>query len=94
MTSAVNNAPAKKKRRAKSLDKVRARAGWFFVIPFLIGFILIYLPIVFESIKSSFCTTHLLKGTTFVELWHHFAALGVFAVLFNILAAITYRKQS
>lgn len=35
-----------------------------------------------------------LKGTTFVELWHHFAALGVFAVLFNILAAITYRKQS
>ena len=71
MTSAVNNAPVKK-RRSKSLDKVRARAGWMFVIPFLIGFILIYLPIVFESIKSSFCTTHLLKGTTFVG-WENYS---------------------
>ena len=72
MTSAVNNAPATKKRRAKSLDKVRARAGWLFVVPFLIGFILIYLPIVYESIKSSFCTTHLLKGTTFVG-WENYS---------------------
>ena len=35
-----------------------------------------------------------LKGTTFVELWPHFAALAIFAVLFNILAAITYKKQT
>ena len=35
-----------------------------------------------------------LKGTTFVELWHHFAALGIFVILFNLLAVITYRKQS
>ena len=71
MTSIVKNAPAKKKR-SKSLDKVRARAGWLFVVPFLIGFILIYLPIVFESVKSSFCTTHLLKGTTFVG-WENYS---------------------
>ena len=72
MTSAVNNAPAKKKRHTKSLDRHRARAGWMFVLPFLIGFILIYLPIVFESIKSSFCTTHHLKGTTFVG-WENYS---------------------
>ena len=35
-----------------------------------------------------------LKGTTFVELWHNFAALTIFAVVFNLLAAVTYRKQS
>ena len=71
MTSIVKNAPEKKKR-SKSLDRVRARAGWLFVVPFLIGFILIYLPIVFESVKSSFCTTHLLKGTTFVG-WENYS---------------------
>ena len=75
MTSAVNNMPVKKKRRAKSLERHRARAGWMFVLPFLIGFILIYLPIVAESIKSSFCTTHLLKGTTFVGLENYSKAL-------------------
>ena len=75
MTSAVNNMPAKKKKRAKSLERHRARAGWMFVLPFLIGFILIYLPIVAESIKSSFCTTHLLKGTTFVGLENYSKAL-------------------
>jgi len=35
-----------------------------------------------------------LKGTTFAELWHDFAALAGFAVVFNILAAITYKKQA
>ena len=35
-----------------------------------------------------------LKGTTFVELWHNFAALGVFVVIFNLLATITYKKQT
>lgn len=35
-----------------------------------------------------------LKGTTFIELWQNFVALGIFVIVFNILAAITYRKQS
>lgn len=35
-----------------------------------------------------------LKGTPFVELWHHFAALGLFVILFNLLAVLTYRKRS
>ena len=45
---------AKKAKRPASLDKRKAKAGWYFVAPFLIGFILIYLPIIFDSIKFSF----------------------------------------
>ena len=57
MTTAVKkDLNLKKKRKTRSLDKVRARAGWFFVLPFIIGFITIYLPIVFQSIKSTFYT--------------------------------------
>ncbi|MBO5846691.1 MAG: sugar ABC transporter permease [Clostridia bacterium] len=54
--SAVNvNVPKRKKRRKiASLDRRKARAGWFFVLPFLIGFVLIYLPIVWQSIEISF----------------------------------------
>ncbi len=46
-------APVKKKKIA-SLDRRKARAGWFFVLPFVVGFVLIYLPIIFSSIKVSF----------------------------------------
>ena len=35
-----------------------------------------------------------LKGTHITELWTNFAALGVFAIIFNTLAAITYKKQA
>ena len=45
--------PVKKKKIA-SLDRRKARAGWFFVLPFAIGLALIYLPIIFDSIKLSF----------------------------------------
>ena len=52
-TKAVSSAP--KRRRAASLDKRKAHSGWIFVAPFVIGFILIYLPIIIDSIKFSFC---------------------------------------
>lgn len=35
-----------------------------------------------------------LKGTTVAELWTNFVALGVFALIFNLLAALTYKKQA
>ena len=35
-----------------------------------------------------------LKGTTIAELWTNFVALGVFALIFNLLAALTYKKQA
>jgi len=37
-----------------SLDKRKARAGYLFVLPFILGIILIYLPILFDSIWYSF----------------------------------------
>jgi len=77
MTSAVNKT-APKRKSAKSLDRHRARAGWMFVLPFLIGFICIYLPIVFESIKSSFCNESIIKGTVFVGWQNYYDALFVY----------------
>ncbi len=35
-----------------------------------------------------------LKGAAFAELWENFMALGIFATIFNALAALTYKKQS
>ena len=45
----IDNAPGKKKRKSASLDVRKARAGWIFILPFLIGFLLIYIPIIFDS---------------------------------------------
>jgi len=65
-------APRKRKNKKKtvSLDSKKGRAGWLFVLPFVIGFILVYLPIIFDSIRYSFMTIKTLKGggfeTTFV----------------------------
>ncbi len=44
-----------KKKKIASLDRRKARGGWIFVLPFLIGFALVYLPMVVDSIKYSFC---------------------------------------
>ena len=53
---------APKKRRAASLDKRKARAGYFFVLPFLIGFIAIYLPMIWDSIVYSFSRVTIVPG--------------------------------
>ena len=42
------------KRRKVSLDARKARSGYLFVAPFLIGVVLIYLPILLDSIWMSF----------------------------------------
>ena len=44
----------KKRKRGASLDARKARAGWVFVAPFVVSFLIIYLPIVIDSIKYSF----------------------------------------
>ncbi len=75
MTSAINNKPVKKKKRAASLDRKKSRAGWVFAAPFLIGFLLIYIPILFDSIKSTFFQTHSITGSTFVGFQHYMDAL-------------------
>ena len=45
--------PKKKRRKVASLDKKKAKAGWWFILPFLFGFVTVYLPIVFRSIIYS-----------------------------------------
>lgn len=52
-TVATNVAPAKK-RRSKSLDKKKAKMGYVFVLPFILGFFIIYLPMIIESVRLSF----------------------------------------
>ena len=61
--SATKAAP--KKRKIASLDRRKARAGWFFVLPFVIGFILIYLPMIKDSIVMSFAKVHIVSGGGF-----------------------------
>ncbi len=51
-TLAAGKAP--KKRKIASLDRRKARAGWIFVLPFIIGFLIIYLPMIYESLMLSF----------------------------------------
>ncbi len=38
-----------------SLEKRKARAGWVFVLPFVLGLIFIYVPVVISSLQLSFC---------------------------------------
>lgn len=47
-------AQAANKAPVASLDKTKAKAGWLFVLPFVVCFIVIYLPLIFDSIRFSF----------------------------------------
>ncbi len=64
VTSSPKAAP-KRKRKAASLDRRKARAGWWFCMPFIAGFIAIYLPIIFDSIRYSFSKIKIVSGEGF-----------------------------
>ena len=51
MTAAKTKAPAR--RKIISLDKKKARAGWLFILPFVIAFVIIYLPMIVDSFTFS-----------------------------------------
>ncbi len=65
LQNAITKKSAPKKRKIASLDKRKARIGWYFVLPFLIGFALIYLPVIFDSVKFSFFKFNNLQGGGF-----------------------------
>ena len=67
----TNNVKVKapKKRKNASLDRRKARAGWLFVLPFVLSFVLIYLPIVFDSIRYSFSTLTRRPGQPMLVEW-------------------------
>ena len=55
MNNATVAASPKRERKKKiaSLDAKKARGGWFFVLPFVIGFVILYLPMLISSIQFS-----------------------------------------
>ncbi len=70
----VADAPIKK-RKIASLDRRKARSGWLFVLPFVLGFVLVYIPIIYESIKYSFFSYRIVNGAqvkTFVG-WNNYS---------------------
>lgn len=71
--------PAKEMHRIVSLDKKKARAGWVFVLPFVLGFLLIYIPVIWQSISFSFSEINYIQGggyiTEFVGLDNYKNAL-------------------
>ncbi len=78
----INNPP--KKRRAKSLDKRKAKMGYVFVAPFLIGFFIIYLPMIIDALRLSFSTYD--KGKyVFVGMEHYSYAFGEHAEFTKVL---------
>ncbi len=95
-----------KKRRIASLDRRKASSGWIFVLPFVIGFVLIYLPVIFDSVKYSFERISVQTGgglvTEFVG-WQNYRealiddpkfvqtlVLGIQELLFDIPAIIIF----
>ena len=85
--SGRNAAP--KKRKIASLNKRKARAGWIFVLPFLIGFVCIYLPIIIESVKSTFMFTENVRtDPIFVGFDNYVEALTEHAFLETLLPGI------
>lgn len=77
---AMQAAP-KKRRKIASLDRKKARSGWFFVMPFVVGFVLIYLPIVLDSLNLSFHYMSTIQGggyeLDFVGFENYYNALFV-----------------
>ena len=67
------SAPVKKKSRGASLDARKARSGWLFLLPFVIGLALIYVPIIYDSIKFSFGAVKTLPGGGFAYKFVGFA---------------------
>ncbi len=47
-------AKSPKRRRAASLEKRKARGGYIFVLPFILGLLIVYLPVIIDSFSSTF----------------------------------------
>ena len=91
MTNVNNVNVKKKKKKIASLDRRKARAGWVFVLPFIIGLVIIYLPIIWDSIYLSFNSMRTLPGggysLTPVGFANYHEALFVNANFVQVLVA-------
>ena len=78
-----NNVTAKpvtgKRKKIASIEAKKARAGWWFVMPFVLGIVLIYLPILGSSLWYSFNSMKVQAGggfaLTFVGLKNYSDAI-------------------
>jgi len=52
----MTNEKLKIRKKRASLDARKARSGYFFVLPFILGIVLIYIPILIDSVWFSFGT--------------------------------------
>ena len=85
--SGRNAAP--KKRKIASLDKRKARVGWIFVLPFILGFVCIYLPIIFNSLKDTFYLAETIRSEPeFVGFRNYQTALTEHAFLETLLPGL------
>ena len=66
-------APKKRKKKIASLDKRKAKAGWWFIMPFLATFVIVYLPIIIDSLKFSFSKLTILSGGGYITEFVGFA---------------------
>ena len=62
----MSRTAAPRRRRAASLDKRKAMGGWLFVMPFVIGLLLIYFPVIVDSFKYSLSSMTFDKTQGFV----------------------------
>ena len=58
----MNKAIQPKKKKVASLDAKKSRAGWLFVLPFVIGFVLLYIPMLFQSVQFSLSEINILTN--------------------------------
>lgn len=58
-----------KKHKAIGLDKKKSRVGWIFVLPFVIALVVIYIPVLFDSIRYSFSTLTILSTGGYTLEW-------------------------
>ena len=97
----INNsavaAPKRKRRKIVSLDRRKARAGWIFVLPFIIGFVVIYLPLIYQSVQISFSEIWMgndTYGMNFVGFKNYYDALftdpGYVQTLLSGLASLAF----
>lgn len=70
--NANNDLPKKKRRFRLSLTERKALSGWLFILPFVIGILFVYAPIVIDSIQISLSDYTLLPGRMELE-WNSFA---------------------
>lgn len=70
-----SKAKAPKRRRAASLDKRKAKGGYLFVLPFIIGLILVYFPVIYTSFRSTFFMQAADRTETFIKFENYQEAL-------------------